>query len=128
MNSRLRGPTSVVQFLALAGLALATACGGATQRASRGDPSNDLLIVGYDREPDTMNRYSTHILEDIQSCVVEGLVTHGDAARTAEDVMASEGMFRLGIASLYLTVVLDVVVPRLDGREVAQVLVRTLTG
>ena len=42
--------------------------------------------------------------------VVEGLVTHGDAARTAEDVMASEGMFRLGIASLYVTVVLDVVV------------------
>src|SRR5690349_16812388 len=38
-------------------------------------PSNDLLIVGYDREPDTMNRYATHILEDIQSCVIEGLVT-----------------------------------------------------
>ena len=38
-------------------------------------PSNDLLVVGYDREPDTMNRYATHILEDIQSCVIEGLVT-----------------------------------------------------
>ena len=35
-------------------------------------PSNDLLIVGYDREPDTLNRFSTHILEDIQTCVVEG--------------------------------------------------------
>src|SRR5439155_6387633 len=38
-------------------------------------PSNDLLIVGYDREPDTLNRFSTHILEDIQTCVVEGLTT-----------------------------------------------------
>ena len=37
--------------------------------------SNDLLIVGYDREPDTLNRFSTHILEDIQTCVVEGLTT-----------------------------------------------------
>jgi peptide/nickel transport system substrate-binding protein len=36
-------------------------------------PSNDLLIVGYDREPDTLNRFSTHILEDIQTCVIEGL-------------------------------------------------------
>jgi peptide/nickel transport system substrate-binding protein len=36
-------------------------------------PTNDLLIVGYDREPDTLNRFSTHILEDIQTCVIEGL-------------------------------------------------------
>ena len=42
--------------------------------------------------------------------VVEGLVTPGDAARTATDVMASEGLFRLGVLSLYLVVVLDVVV------------------
>ncbi len=41
-------------------------------------PSNDLLIVGYDREPDTMNRYATHILEDIESCIVEGLVTNDE--------------------------------------------------
>lgn len=40
-----------------------------------GGPSNDLLIVGYDREPDTMNRFSTHILEDIQGCIIEGLTT-----------------------------------------------------
>jgi hypothetical protein len=33
------------------------------------------VIVGYDREPDTLNRFSTHILEDIQTCVVEGLTT-----------------------------------------------------
>ena len=44
-------------------------------------PSNDLLVVGYDREPDTMNRFSTHILEDIQSCVVEGLVTTDEEMR-----------------------------------------------
>lgn len=47
---------------------LVLSCGG-----ERGGPSNDLLIVGYDREPDTMNRFSTHILEDIQGCVIEGL-------------------------------------------------------
>jgi peptide/nickel transport system substrate-binding protein len=38
-------------------------------------PSNDLLIIGYDREPDQMNRFGTHILEDIHSCVIEGLTT-----------------------------------------------------
>jgi hypothetical protein len=42
--------------------------------------------------------------------VVEGLVTRGDAAKTAKDVMASAGLFRLGVASLYLVVVLDVIV------------------
>jgi hypothetical protein len=42
--------------------------------------------------------------------VVEGLVTPGDAARTADDIASAEGMFRLGVASLYLVVVLDVVV------------------
>jgi hypothetical protein len=42
--------------------------------------------------------------------VVEGLVTPGDAAKTAKDVMASAGLFRLGVASLYLVVVLDVIV------------------
>jgi hypothetical protein len=42
--------------------------------------------------------------------VVEGLVTPGDAAKTARDIMASEGMFRLGVASLYLVVLLDVIV------------------
>jgi peptide/nickel transport system substrate-binding protein len=41
-------------------------------------PSNDLLIVGYDREPDTLNRFSTHILEDIQTCVIEGLTITDD--------------------------------------------------
>jgi hypothetical protein len=41
---------------------------------------------------------------------VKGLVTQGDAARTAHDIMASEGLFRLGILSLFLVVALDVVV------------------
>jgi hypothetical protein len=42
--------------------------------------------------------------------VLDGLVTPGDADRTAADVMASEGMFRLGIAAWYLVIILDVVV------------------
>ncbi|MBM4193892.1 MAG: peptide ABC transporter substrate-binding protein [Gemmatimonadetes bacterium] len=52
---------------------LASACGG--ERSGARAPSNDLLIVGYDREPDTLNRFASHILEDIHSCIVEGLVT-----------------------------------------------------
>ena len=64
------------RWFALA-LASALSCGGGTPNA----PTNDLLIVGYDREPDTMNRFSTHILEDIQSCIVEGLVTTDEEMR-----------------------------------------------
>ena len=41
---------------------------------------------------------------------VEGLVTRGDAARTAADVAASLGTFRLGVAALLGVVALDVVV------------------
>ena len=41
---------------------------------------------------------------------LDGLVTEGNAAQTAQDVMASEGLFRLGVASLVLVVALDVVV------------------
>ncbi len=51
-------------------------CGGEGTRTS--GPSNALLVVGYDREPDTLNRFSTHILEDVQTCVVEGLVTNDE--------------------------------------------------
>ncbi|MBC7841876.1 MAG: peptide ABC transporter substrate-binding protein [Gemmatimonadaceae bacterium] len=62
--------------LLLSALALA-ACGkGDKSRAS--GAASDLLTIGYDREPDTMNRYATHILEDIESCVVEGLVTNDE--------------------------------------------------
>ena len=55
--------------------AWATACG---RTLSPPGPTNDLLIVGYDREPDTLNRFSTHILEDIQTCVIEGLTITDD--------------------------------------------------
>lgn len=41
---------------------------------------------------------------------LDALVTAGDAARTARDVMASEGLFRLGIAGWFVVVALDVVV------------------
>jgi hypothetical protein len=41
--------------------------------------------------------------------VIEGLVTPGDAAQTARDVAGSEGLFHLGVAMLYLVIVLDVV-------------------
>jgi hypothetical protein len=42
--------------------------------------------------------------------VVNGLVTEGNAGQTATDIMASEGSFRLGIASLIVVIALDVVV------------------
>ena len=57
------------------------ACSGGDGSAARADrlaPTNDLLVIGYDREPDVLNRFSTHILEDIQSCIVEGLVTNDE--------------------------------------------------
>ena len=66
---------------------LAAACG----RGPAGGPaaSNKLLIVGYDREPDTLNRFSTHILEDIQTCVIEGL-TITDDHMTIQPLLAAE--------------------------------------
>ena len=41
---------------------------------------------------------------------IDGLVAEGDAVRTAGDIMASQGVFRLGIASLVVVIALDVVV------------------
>lgn len=41
---------------------------------------------------------------------VAGLVTPGDAARTATDVTESDGLFRFGILSLLVVIALDVVV------------------
>src|SRR5512145_799192 len=52
------------------GLLVAAACSGARQAAP---PTNELLVVGYDREPDTLKRFSTHILEDTMICISEGL-------------------------------------------------------
>ncbi|MBC7563065.1 MAG: peptide ABC transporter substrate-binding protein [Gemmatimonadaceae bacterium] len=63
------------RFLLVSALVLAS-CG---RERARPAASTDLLTIGYDREPDTMNRYATHILEDIESCVVEGLVTNDEA-------------------------------------------------
>jgi len=68
---------------------LASACGGTSQRSARAGASNALLIVGYDREPDTMNRSSTHILEDIQSCIIEGLVT-ADEKNNVVPILAAD--------------------------------------
>lgn len=79
---RLVGPAAALLALAVA------ACGG--DRAARGNgPSNQLLVVGYDREPDTMNRFATHILEDIQACIVEPLVVADDSMRLVP-VLAAE--------------------------------------
>ena len=37
-------------------------------------------------------------------------ITPGDATRTAQDIAASQGVFRLGIAGLMIVVILDVIV------------------
>lgn len=42
--------------------------------------------------------------------VVQGLVTPGDASSTARAIVGSEGLFRLGVACLYLAALLDIVV------------------
>ena len=42
--------------------------------------------------------------------VLNRLVTDGDATQTAQDIAASDGLFRLGIVSLFLAVALDVVI------------------
>ena len=41
---------------------------------------------------------------------ISSQITPGDAARTAQDIAASQGVFRLGIAGLIVVVILDVVV------------------
>ena len=42
--------------------------------------------------------------------VVQGLVTEGDAARTAADIDGSRGLYSLGVAALYAAALLDVLV------------------
>ena len=79
---------SVLGAPLLAVCGLLTACGGGARSATT-PASNELLIIGYDREPDTMNRYATHILEDIESCVVEGLVTNDEQMRIIPLLAAS---------------------------------------
>jgi hypothetical protein len=41
---------------------------------------------------------------------IQALVTDGDATKTATDILASEGLFRLGIAAMVVVVILDIVV------------------
>ena len=41
---------------------------------------------------------------------VQPLITPGDAAKTVQDILNSESLFRWGIASLVLTAVLDMIV------------------
>ena len=41
---------------------------------------------------------------------VDGLITPGNAAQTAQDIAGSEGLFRAGIACLFGVIVLDVIV------------------
>ncbi len=57
-----RGPLAVLTLIA--------ACSGPEKSPL---PTNELLVIGYDREPDTLNRFSTHILEDTMICISEGL-------------------------------------------------------
>jgi peptide/nickel transport system substrate-binding protein len=76
----------VKRVLLMSALVLA-ACGKSEK--TRPAAGGDLLTIGYDREPDTMNRYATHILEDIESCVVEGLVTN-DQKMNVVPVLAIE--------------------------------------
>ncbi len=44
--------------------------------------------------------------------VIQRLVTPDDATRTARDILASAGLFRLGIAALFVVVILDIVVAK----------------
>jgi peptide/nickel transport system substrate-binding protein len=77
----LGAPISVerVRWTGICGLALAAACSGG---ANPTPPTNNLLIVGYDREPDTLNRFSTHILEDTMICISEGLTVWNEKMET----------------------------------------------
>jgi peptide/nickel transport system substrate-binding protein len=74
-----------IAALRIATLGLVLSCSAGSARG----PSNELLIIGYDREPDTLNRFASHILEDIHSCVVEGLVTT-DEKMNLVPLLASE--------------------------------------
>ena len=82
--------------VSLAAALLMAACGGGTPASapaaagtSAASKPADRLVVGYDREPDTLNRFSTHILEDIETCVVEGLVTTNEKMEVVPLLAAS---------------------------------------
>ena len=76
---RIRLLAALLATLAVAGCGGGSSSGSGAVTPGAGTPAGggtaSRLVVGYDREPDTLNRFSTHILEDIETCVVEGLVT-----------------------------------------------------
>ena len=74
MSRRVLVASLLALTVAAAGCGGGLVVAGGARRAPAARPA-DRLVVGYDREPDTLNRFSTHILEDIETCVVEGLVT-----------------------------------------------------
>ena len=87
-----RAALACVAAILLAG----TACGGGSTPAPSGGTTSTgaagpaaRLVIGYDREPDTLNRFSTHILEDIETCVVEGLVTTNEKMEVVPLLAAS---------------------------------------
>jgi peptide/nickel transport system substrate-binding protein len=90
MGQRRGGTTHVSACLVaiLLGIVCLHGLGGCARRGG-GGLSNDLLVVGYDREPDTLNRFSTHILEDIQICIIEGL-TETDEKMNVVPLLAAE--------------------------------------
>lgn len=46
-----------------------------TTSADSGEPVyGGTVVVAYTQEPDTMNVYSTHLLADVQTCMIEGLL------------------------------------------------------
>ena len=79
----------VATYLVASLLASASCAREGGRAGSDAAASNDLLIVAYDREPDTLNRFSTHILEDVQTCIVEGLVTTDEKMQVVP-LLASE--------------------------------------
>lgn len=85
----MRHRSSVRGAAGLLGVAALTLIVGCGQTAPGTSSPADTLVVGYDREPDTLNRFSTHILEDIQTCVIEGLVTTDEQMRIVP-LLASE--------------------------------------
>lgn len=92
------GLAAPVAFAFAFALAFSVCCGGPRQVTPA---TNDLLIIGYDREPDTLNRFSTHILEDPHICINEGLTVWNENMETvpvlAEVVPSPEnGLVRVG--------------------------------
>lgn len=88
-RARARRPVRVATYLVASLLASASCAREGGRAGSDAAASNDLLIVAYDREPDTLNRFSTHILEDVQTCIVEGLVTTDEKMQVVP-LLASE--------------------------------------